>query len=114
MLTSVNYLLVSGCTAVIPTLTAANLSTKHKSGLSLKLYNSQKANVRTSGRKYDKILYLASFFTDGKNNLTCFDMLATGVKYRLQGVSPHWTPENLAKSQTLYKIWHFQMSISCL
>ena len=37
MLTCVNYLIVSGCTAVIITLTAANLSTKPLSSLSVEI-----------------------------------------------------------------------------
>ena len=41
---------------------------------------------------------------------------ASGV-FKVQGVSRHWTPENLAKSQAPYKIRHlenFQVSSSRL
>ena len=43
---------------------------------------------------------------------SCSSSYFSSLPFLLQGDPRHWTPDNLAKSQALYKIRHFQMSKS--
>ena len=71
---------------------------------------------KNSYLKYPKTFWSSPSFSKIVCGAQCGYAVHNMLESR-QGVSQHWTPENLAKSQALYKIRHLkniQVSSSCL